>query len=145
MEDVMQPGPEMDAKVSALMGVEPTVEWLAMNEDETAYCLAFTYGGRREGEEWFASLRDGDVRKRRYHLASIKRYPRYSTDSACAMEVLEKLRENPWDTITLRYDAGEWAMSLHEDAGRSVEGPPCPSLPHAICLAALVTKGEEGR
>ena len=44
----------------------------------------------------------------------------------------EALRENPWDTITLRYDAGEWRCTLQEDFMRDVEGPLCLTAAAAV-------------
>lgn len=53
------------------------------------------------------------------------------------------LRENPYDSLTIHYDAGEWSVVMHEDAGRHVDTGPQPSLLDAV-LRALAS-GEESR
>jgi hypothetical protein len=122
MEDVMQPGPGLDAKVVRLLGI--------LHGDNGTYCAD-------EGSGLFATC---PVCVPRAH----------STDIACALEVLEALRKEGWSvgmegcTITEDDCALDgWAVSLFNigDEGYAES----LSLPHAICLAALRAKGEEGR
>jgi len=53
---------------------------------------------------------------------------------------LNELRENPWDTITLHYNAGEWRCTLQEDFVRDVEGPLCATAVGAVRAAVLASR-----
>jgi hypothetical protein len=56
------------------------------------------------------------------------------------MQALRRLKENPWDTITLHYDAGEWGITLSEDAVRTVEIEPGESLLDRLNAAIQYTR-----
>jgi hypothetical protein len=56
------------------------------------------------------------------------------------MLALRALKENPWDSITLHYDAGEWGITLHEDAARTVEIEPGESLLDRLNAAIQYTR-----
>ncbi len=53
---------------------------------------------------------------------------------------LRRLQENPWDTIVLRYDAGEWGIDLHEDGGRDLTVEPGEILLDRLQEAVLLTQ-----
>lgn len=61
------------------------------------------------------------------------------------IRLIDSILEHPWDTVDLHYDAGEWSVTLHEDAVRTVEGPPKPSLLDAIraALALAAARKEQ--
>lgn len=50
------------------------------------------------------------------------------------------LKEKPWDTINLHYDAGEWAVQLTEDVGMQVRGSSRRNLLAAVREALRLAK-----
>lgn len=76
--------------------------------------------------------------------------PRYSTDIASAWLVVEKMRENIKDVLTLAGPSDEtpkwWATFDKKWHGRAsqnlFEWESGDTAPHAICLAALKAVGE---
>jgi len=72
-------------------------------------------------------------------LRGLRRYDPIYSDSQI-YSALQDLKENPWDTITLHYDAGEWGITLHEDGGRTVEIEPGESLLDRLHAAQQVPR-----
>ena len=67
--------------------------------------------------------------------------PDYSTDIAAAWGLLEASKVMHYRRIELSYD-GQWMFVNEDDSGRSNGAfVKAPTMPHAICLAALKAVG----
>lgn len=53
------------------------------------------------------------------------------------LALLMVLKENPWDTIDLHYDAGDWLVTLHEDGAQTKVLGPHPDLLSLLRQAVL--------
>lgn len=75
--------------------------------------------------------------------------PAYSTDIAAAWEVVEKVKRHEWDDLFMRWDEGDKAwwvgrVGCGDNGGDEFNHEvDAPTLPLAICLAALKAVGYE--
>ena len=124
----MEPGRELDAVVSGLIGLDPSdwpwecyVEKHSTDEGVWCYCCVM-------------NVREGD-----------RVPPPYSTDIAAAWEmVVEKMRAKGYEW-SLETDGEEWYAGLFGPRGPELEllaSATASTAPHAICLAALKAVGQ---
>lgn len=63
--------------------------------------------------------------------------PKYSSDVACAFEVVEKLTSKPNTEFMMQYFGGTFVVSFGENCGWGKQSSTSNNLAMAICLAAL--------
>lgn len=131
----MTAGRELDALIAEkVMGVEPMLSWQVMSLDERSSVFS---GTKDECERWLESHAKlfPISAYAGYHVGAWKHHPHYSTDIACAWQVVEKMRQLRYEFLLITVRSSEFEARFWSD------NPTCKALTHAaplaICLASL--------
>jgi len=149
----MKPGRELDKLIGCIIGATPSIEYWAMNKDESGVFIGFNY--HDEAKRWLndvlAHMTPNSV-YRGVHLVRKEIYLRYSEDISAAWEVVEKMHNTPCkdgDHFVSRvegYKGAHITAFLHHLAGSPVDNgleyfeARAETAPLSICLAALLAK-----